>query len=90
MEHIFSMQVWHPQSNIHHDLQNLFLRQLTILFVQVVKKTATWQKLSNHIILIVVDTHSHVKYDTWMEKFIDHLNLFNEMTNMFVSEPFLF
>jgi len=41
MEHIFLMQVRHPQSNIFTEADQKFLRQLLILLMKIIKQTAS-------------------------------------------------
>ena len=58
--------------------------------MQVVKQTASRQEFGDHIVLIIINAHSHVKDNAWMEKFIYYLDLFNKMADMLISKPFLF
>lgn len=60
MEDILAMQIGHTQSHVHHDFNNLLLAQLATFLMKIVKKTASRKKLSDHVILIVVNAHAHV------------------------------
>ncbi len=56
--------------------------------MEIVKKTSSWEELSDHIVLIVINAHSHVKDYARMQEFINYLNFFDEMSDMLVSKAF--
>ena len=56
--------------------------------MHVIEQTAPWQELSHHVVLIVVNAHSHIQNDAGMQEFVDDLHLFNKVSDMLVPEPF--
>lgn len=66
------------------------LVKLLLLFMKVIKETASRQKLGYHGILIIIDAHSHVKHYARMVKAINNLHFLNKMTNVPIPKPLLF
>jgi hypothetical protein len=83
------MEIRHAQGDILQNVENLFFTEKPVSFVEVVEKTAFIHELCNHAVLVVVNTHSHVKDDARVEKFVDDLHLFDEVTDMSVPEALL-
>lgn len=57
--------------------------------MEVVKETAPWQELSDHVVLVVINAHAHVKHDWWVQELVDDLDLFDKVAYMLVPEAFL-
>lgn len=57
----------------------LYLSELLLLFVELVKETAVLEVFSNESVFVCCDADAHVQYDVWMLQVTDYLELFHEV-----------